>query len=387
MTRNPSGRSLDIPPFLVMDVLERAQQLERAGRSVIHMEVGEPDFQTPECVREAAVRAIRDGETKYTHSQGIPELREVICEHYHARYGVEADPDRIIVTMGTSAALFLIFSALLSGGEEVVMTDPHYACYPNFVSFLGGSPAYCPVYARNGFIPDPSEMKQKITGKTAAVLVNSPANPTGAVLDGPTMERIADLGLPVVSDEIYHGLAYGVKEHTALEFGADTFVLNGFSKLYAMTGWRLGYVIAPERFVRPMQKIQQNFFISAAGFVQKAGIAALRHAGPVVEDMVKTYDSRRRYLVDELRRTGFSVPVDPPGAFYVLVDARHLSGDSHRLAFDILEKTGVAVAPGIDFGAGAEGHLRFSYANSLENLQEGMRRLAGYIGEACHVDL
>jgi aspartate/methionine/tyrosine aminotransferase len=368
-----------------MDVLERAQQMERAGRSVIHMEVGEPDFQTPECVREAAARAIQDGETKYTHSQGMLELRESISEHYYNNYGVEVDPDRIIVTMGTSSALFLTFAALLEGEEEVVMTDPHYACYPNFVSFLGGKPVYSRVYAENGFIPDAEDMSRHVGKRTAALLLNSPANPTGAVFDKKTLEHVTNLGVPVISDEIYHGLVYGVKEHTALEFTADSFVLNGFSKLYAMTGWRLGYVIVPERFVRPMQKIQQNFFISAAAFVQRAGIAALRQAGATVQEMVRTYDNRRKHLLTGLKEIGFQIPVDPLGAYFVLVDAKHLSEDSYNLAFDILERTGVAITPGIDFGPGAEGHLRFSYANSLKNLQEGVNRLAAYIEEAVHV--
>jgi len=364
-----------------MDVLEKAQQMERAGRSVIHMEVGEPDFPTPDCIREAAVRALRDGETKYTHSQGMPDLREAIREYYHNSYGVEVNPDRIIVTSGTSPALFLIFAALLEEGDEVIMTDPHYACFPNFVTFLGGSPVYSRLLAESGFMPDTEDMMDKVGSRTAAVLINSPANPTGAVLGKEALERIAGLGVPVVSDEIYHGISYGVKEHTALEYTKDAFVLNGFSKLYAMTGWRLGYVIVPERFVRPMQKIGQNFYISASAFVQRAGIAALTSAGPQVRAMVSTYDARRRELLNGLRGIGFHIPVDPLGAFYVLVDARHLEEDSHKLAFDILEKTGVAVTPGVDFGPGAEGHLRFSYATSLENLKEGVRRLAEYIGE------
>ncbi|UCG38527.1 MAG: pyridoxal phosphate-dependent aminotransferase [bacterium] len=379
MTRQPSRRSLDIPPFLVMDVLEQAQQMERAGRSVIHMEVGEPDFETPESVTEAGIRALRDGETTYTHSQGLLDLREAIAAHYHERYGVNVDPGCVIVTSGTSPALLLIFAALLESGDEVLMTDPHYACYPNFVSFLGGRPVFSPVHAREGYMPDVEDMAGRVGPRTAAVLINSPGNPTGAVYDAGTMERIAGLGVPVVSDEIYHGLAYGVREHTALEFTGESFVLNGFSKLYAMTGWRLGYVIAPERFVRPMQKIQQNFFISASAFVQRAGIAALTLAGDRVREMVDVYDRRRRVLLEGLRETGFSVPVDPLGAFYVLVDAGHLGQDSHHLAFDILEKAGVAVTPGIDFGSNAEGHLRFSYANSSENLREGIRRLAGYV--------
>ena len=189
------------------------------------------------------------------------------------------------------------------------------------------------------------------------------------------------MGVPVVSDEIYHGLVYETEEHSILEFTEEAFVLNGFSKLYAMTGWRLGYVIAPERFVRPMQKMQQNFFISASAFVQRAGAAALRHTQKEVREMVLTYDSRRRLLLEGLRRIGLPVPVDPKGAFYVLVDARHLDTDSYRLAFDILERAGVAVTPGIDFGPAAEGHLRFSYANSAENLTEGISRLAQYVSE------
>jgi len=385
--RNPSRRSLDISSFIVMDVLEKAQQMEREGRSVIHMEIGEPDFDTPECVREAAVMAIRAGETRYTHSLGILELREAISEHYELRYGVRVDPDRVIVTPGTSPALLLIFAALLEMGGQVLMSDPHYACYPNFVTFLGGRPVYSPVFAQNGYLPDLDDMVDRIKPDTAAILINSPGNPTGAVLDARILQGIADMGVPVVSDEIYHGLVYDTKEHSILEFTEEAFVLNGFSKLYAMTGWRLGYVIAPERFVRPIQKIQQNFFISATAFVQRAAIAALRDTRSNVQEMVRTYDSRRRLLLSGLRQIGLSVPADPQGAFYVLVDARHLDHDSYRLAFDILERVGVAVAPGIDFGSAAEGHLRFSYANSSENLSEGIRRLSEYLKEVGNGDI
>lgn len=385
--RNPSRRSLDISSFIVMDVLEKAQQMEREGRSVIHMEIGEPDFDTPECVREAAVMAIRAGETRYTHSLGILELREAISEHYELRYGVRVDPDRVVVTPGTSPALLLIFAALLEAGGQVLMNDPHYACYPNFVTFLGGRPVYSPVFAQNGYLPDLNDMIGRIKRDTAAILINSPANPTGAVLDDRILQGIADMGVPVVSDEIYHGLVYDTKEHSILEYTEEAFVLNGFSKLYAMTGWRLGYVIAPERFVRPIQKIQQNFFISAAAFVQRAAIAALRDTRSNVQEMVRTYDSRRRLLLSGLRQIGLSVPVDPQGAFYVLVDTRHLDHDSYRLAFDILERVGVAVAPGVDFGSAAEGHLRFSYANSSENLSEGIRRLSEYVREVENGDI
>ena len=379
--RQPSERSRNIPPFIVMDVLEKAQQMERAGRSVIHMEVGEPDFETPEVIRRAATEALDRGETNYTHSLGLLELREAISEHYGHRYGVEVDPDCVLVTSGTSPALFLIFAALLEPGDGVVMNDPHYACYPNFVSFLGGRPLFSPVHAVDGFMPDVQDMARLVRSDTAAVLINSPGNPTGAVWPSESLEEIAQLGVPVVSDEIYHGLVYGTRERSILEYTDEAFVLNGFSKLYAMTGWRLGYVIAPPRFIRPMQKIQQNFFISAASFVQRAGIAALNEAGPDVEEMVRIYDERRQLLVEGIREIGLPVPVEPQGAFYVLVDARQLGADSYKLAFDILERAGVGVTPGIDFGEGAEGHLRFSYANSSENLREGIRRLATYVEE------
>jgi len=385
--RKPSRRSLDIPSFIVMDVLEKAQQMEREGRSVIHMEIGEPDFETPETVREAAIRAVGEGETRYTHSLGILDLREAICDHYELRYGVRIDPGRVIVTPGTSPALLLVFAALLEAGGQVLMSDPHYACYPNFVTFLGGNPVYSPVSANNGYLPDLTDMAGRIRPQTAAILINSPGNPTGAVLDAGILKGIAAMGVPVVSDEIYHGLVYDTVEHSILEFTDDAFVLNGFSKLYAMTGWRLGYIIAPERFVRPIQKMQQNFFISAAAFVQRAAIAALTDTRDQVQEMVRTYDDRRRLLVSGLRGIGLPVPVDPQGAFYVLVDARHLDTDSYRLAFDILEKAGVAVAPGVDFGSAAEGHLRFSYANSSENLSEGIRRLAGYLREVTNEDV
>ncbi len=385
--RQPSERSLNLPSFIVMDVLERAQQMEREGRSVIHMEIGEPDFDTPEVVRRAAMEAIERGETKYTHSLGLMELREAISWHYEERYRVKIDPGHIIVTPGTSPALLLIFAALLETGSEILMNDPHYSCYPNFVSFLGGVPVYSPVFAQSGYFPDVEDMTSRIGPSTAGVLINSPGNPTGAVLDTEMLEAIASMGVPIISDEIYHGLVYDTVEHSILQFTEEAFVLNGFSKLYAMTGWRLGYVIAPERFVRPMQKIQQNFFISASAFVQRAGIAALTLAGSQVEEMVSTYNSRRRLLLNGLREIGLPVPVDPQGAFYVLVDARHLDSDSYKLAFDILEKAGVAVTPGIDFGSAAEGHLRFSYANSSENLSEGIRRLSEYISGVTRGDI
>ena len=374
-----SRKAREIPSFIVMDVLERATELERQGRNIIHLEVGEPDFPTPQCICEAARKAMKQGKTHYTHSLGIIELREAVCEHYREKYGVGIFPDQVIITSGTSPALFIIFSVLLDPGDEIIMPDPHYPCYPNFVSFLGGRPVFVNIDEDNGFLLDPDEINKRKGPKTKAVLINSPSNPTGAVLPGELIKKIAALGLPVISDEIYHGLVYGEKEHSVLEYTDNAFVLNGFSKLYAMTGWRLGYLIAPPEYVRPMQKLQQNFFISAGSISQWAGIAAFKKAGPDVEKMKKTYDARRRFMIKKIRETGFDIKIEPAGAFYLLINAKHIRADSYDLAFEILENAGVGVTPGIDFGKNAEGYIRLSYANSLENIKEGLNRIKEFL--------
>jgi aspartate/methionine/tyrosine aminotransferase len=273
----------------------------------------------------------------------------------------------------------MVFSTLLDPGDEVIISNPHYPCYPNFARFLGAAPAFVDVHEEEGFQYRPEEIQKRIGQRTQAVLINSPANPTGNVLSSHRMKAIAELGLPIIADEIYHGLVYGEKEHTILEFTNEAFVLNGFSKAFAMTGWRLGYVIAPPESVRALQKIQQNLFISAGSVSQWAGVTALAEAGPDVERMRATYDKRRTFMVARLRDLGFGLPVEPAGAFYILVNAKHLAESSYDLAFEILEKAGVGVSPGIDFGANAEGYLRFSYANSLENIQEGLNRIEGFL--------
>jgi (5-formylfuran-3-yl)methyl phosphate transaminase len=369
----------EIPPFVVMDILERAHELEREGRRIVHLQIGEPDFPTPGCICDAACEAIRGGETHYTHSLGLIELREAICAHYLEKYGVTIEPDRILVSSGTSPALFLIFAALLEAGDEIIMSDPHYPCYPNFASFLGGRAVPVRTEEADGFQLRAEEIKKEIGPKTKGILINSPSNPTGNLLSAKRMEEIAGLGPPIISDEIYHGLVYGEKEHSILEFTDNAFVLNGFSKAYAMTGWRLGYLIAPRVFVRPLQKMQQNFYISAGSVSQWAGVAALTQAGPDVERMKAVYDERRRYMIQRVRELGFGLKVEPAGAFYMLANARHLSPNSYELAFEILEEAGVGVSPGIEFGKNAEGYLRFSYANSLENIKEGLDRIEAFI--------
>ncbi len=379
-----SRRTEEMTSFIVMDVLERANEMERAGVDIVHLEVGEPDFDTPPCVKEAACKALDDGHTHYTHSLGLFELREAIGEYFLKTYNVSVDPNQIIVTSGSSPAIFLVFSALLEKGDQVIISDPHYACYPNFIKFVDGVPVTISVYEEDGFQYRPEAIREKISPKTKAIFINSPSNPTGNLLSEKRMREIATMvekpGSPyIVSDEIYHGLVYEGKEHSILEFTDRAFVMNGFSKAFAMTGLRLGYVIAPREFIRSMQKISQNFFISANAMVQKAGIAALKEAGDDVARMQKIYNERRQFMIRRLKQLGFGITVEPTGAFYVFANAKHLSGDSYNLAFDILEKAHVGVAPGIDFGQNGEGYLRFSYANSLQNIEEGMNRLQKYL--------
>lgn len=368
-----------ITSFIVMDVLERARELERQGIDVIHLEVGEPDFDAPQCVTDAACAALQEGHTHYTHSLGEMGLREAICTYYLERYDVAVHPDQVVVTSGTSPAMLLAFSALLEPGEEVILSDPHYACYPNFIKFVQGIPICVPVYEEDGFQYRPEDIRFKITDRTKGIFLNSPSNPTGNLLSASRMRAIAEFSPLIISDEIYHGLVYEGQEHSILEFTDHAIVFNGFSKLYAMTGLRLGYLIAPKSFIRPIQKMQQNFFISANSVVQRAGIAALQGAEADVARMRSIYNERRVYMVGRLRELGFGITVEPTGAFYVFANAKHLSSDSYALAFDILENAHVGVTPGIDFGRNGEGYLRFSYANSIENIAEGLDRIARYI--------
>jgi len=374
-----SKRAQEIPPFIVMDVLEKAQELERMGERVIHLEVGEPDFDTPECINEAGYRAICDGKTHYTHSLGLLELREAIAEDYWKKYRVKISPEQILIASGTSPAMLLLFSALLEEGDEVILSNPYYPCYPNIIRFVGGSPVFVDVMEEEGFQYLPEMIEDKLSPRIKGIMINSPSNPTGNVMDAERMAEIAKFSPFIISDEIYHGLVYEGEAHSVLEFTDHAFVINGFSKLYAMTGWRLGYVIAPKEFIRPMQKMQQNLFISASSFAQWGALSGLKEAEKDIQKMKEIYNQRRRFLVPRLKELGFGITVEPTGAFYILANAKRFSNDSYRLAFDILTEAKVGVAPGIDFGTNAEGYLRFCYANSMENILEGMNRLQRYL--------
>jgi len=378
--RERTDRLSELRPFIVMEVLEKALALEREGRSIIHLEVGEPDFPTPPRIVRTATEALARGETHYTDSRGIGELRAAVARYHGRKYGSRISEERVLVTMGTSPAMLLVLSLLIEEpGDEVIIGNPGYPCYPNFIRYLRGVPRSIRVLEGDGFQLRPDDVRKAIGPRTRGVIVNSPSNPAGTLIPKDDLAEICGLGVPVISDEIYHGLVYGDTEHSALEFADDAFVLNGFSKLFAMTGWRLGYIIAPARHMRRLQILQQNFFICPNSFVQRGGIAALTEEHPELEDMKRQYDARRRYLWEALPKLGLVCPVEPKGAFYFFVNANHIEKDSYRLAFDILDTAGVAVTPGIDFGEHGEGYLRISYANSLENVIEGIRRLSRYL--------
>jgi aspartate/methionine/tyrosine aminotransferase len=379
----PSRRALAIEPFLAVEIGERAGELERQGRDVVHLEFGEPDFEAPPVVRDALEKALKDGHTKYTPGPGILPLREAIADHYLETYGVRISPDQVLVTPGTSPAMLLLFGHLLDPGDEVVLSDPYYACYPNFIRYADGVPVYVGVTEAEGFQYRPEAIRAHVGPRTRAVVVNSPANPTGTVLGAERLAGVVDVagrgGAAVVSDEIYHGLSYEDRDRSVLEFTDRAFVLNGFSKAFAMTGWRLGYLVAPMDHVRSIQRLFGNFFISTNEFVQWAGVAALREAKDEVRRFRAVFDERRRATIAGLRSIGLGVGFEPTGAFYVLANARRFTSDSRRFALDLLEETHVAVTPGVAFGANAEGYLRISYAASLDRIQEGLGRLGRFL--------
>jgi aspartate/methionine/tyrosine aminotransferase len=372
-------RTREIEPFLAVEVFQRAQAMEREGIDVIHLEFGEPDFETPPVIREAAEKALKDGRTRYAHTLGILPLREAIAEHYYTRYGVRVSPDQILVTAGTSPAMLLLFTALLDPGDQVILSDPYYACYPKFVKFAEGEPVFVPVAEDDAFQFRAEAVRDRLTARTKGILINSPANPTGTVLTADRMAALARLGPWMISDEIYHGLTYEGPEHTVLEFTDHAFVLNGFSKAFAMTGWRVGYLIAPMEFMRTLTAMHGNFFISTNEFVQWAALAALREAQEDSARFRRIFDERRRAMVAGLRRIGLGVGAVPTGAFYVLANARRYTADSLAFAFEILGQAHVGVTPGVDFGPNAEGYLRFSYSNSLERIEEGLSRIGRFL--------
>jgi len=365
--------------FIVMDVLERANELQREGIDVIHLEVGEPDFDMPDCIAQAAIEAHQNGTTHYTHSLGDPLLRSAISNFYKSEYNVTVDPECVLVTSGSSPAILMTLMLLCQVGDEVIMSNPGYPCYRNFALACNAEPVCVSLHAECDFQYDIDEIKMKITTKTRAIFVNSPMNPTGTLVADEVYKQLAELDIPIISDEIYHGLVYDGKARSVLEFTDKAFVVSGFSKRFAMTGLRLGYLIAPKQYMRKLQILQQNLFICAPSTAQKAGIAALEKSAPDVARMRSVYNERRIYIIERLQNMGFIIHTEPRGAFYVFCDARKFTTDSYKFAFDVLEKAHVGITPGVDFGTVGEGFVRFSYANSIDNIKTAMDRLEVYL--------
>ena len=382
MTVKTAARLQNIQPFHVMALLARARELESAGRSIIHMEIGEPDFVTPQPLIDAGIRALQDGKTHYTPATGLWTLREKIAGFYQSRYGVSVDPERVVVTPGASAALQLVLAALINSGEQVLLSDPGYPCNRNFVYLLNGEPVGLPVDASTGYQPAPQQVSENWSSRTRALLVASPSNPTGTLLDDNTLRAYYDVthrqGGSLIVDEIYHGLTYAGPAQTALAVADDVFVINSFSKYFGMTGWRLGWLIAPRDVVPEVDKLSQNLFLAAPTVAQYAALHAFDDEVIALLDARRDeFCLRRDYLLPALRDLGFDVPVTPDGAFYLYAGCSRFTDDSYSFTESLLEEAGVAITPGIDFGNNQpERHVRFAYTTSLENLQEGVRRLA-----------
>ena len=364
-----SKRAHETSPFLAMDVFKKANRMD----DVVHLEVGEPDFEPPDYVTETAVESLRAGNTNYTDAGGKPELRTAISAYYDRTYGVDVSPERIFVTAGSSPGLLLACLAALDPGDEVVLTDPHYACYPNFVRQADATVRTVPLAPDDGFAFRWGPLTAALSDAPAAMLLNSPANPTGSVLDGDTLSELVELATAsdttVIADEIYHGLDYDVDAHSVLEYTDEAFVTDGFSKRFGMTGWRLGWVVVPDAYVDAVRRLAQNLFICAPSFTQDAGRVALERGDDHVAAVREVFRDRRDYLVEAVDEWGLGLDYTPGGAYYLLVDVSELPGDALDVAELFLEDAGVALTPGVDFGPGAEQYLRVSYATSQENLE------------------
>ncbi|MCU7845164.1 MAG: pyridoxal phosphate-dependent aminotransferase [Candidatus Thiodiazotropha sp. (ex Monitilora ramsayi)] len=374
-----------IAPFYVMDLLAQARKLEAEGHSIIHMEIGEPDFDTPAPIIAAGQRALAEGQTHYTPARGLPALRQSIADFYLERYGTPVDPERIIVTPGSSGALQLVLSVLINPGESVLMADPGYPCNRHFVELVDGKPLSVPVGPESGYQLTAELVESAWQPDTKAVLIASPSNPTGTLVSDSEMQRLHEtvkrLGGILIVDEIYQGLVYGMAGGTALRFAGDIFVINSFSKFFGMTGWRLGWLVAPQPFIDPLDRLAQNIFLSAPTLSQFAALSAFSpEVLAILEERRQAFETRRDFLLPALRELGFSIPVTPQGAFYLYAGCEKISDDSRTLAKDLLEQAGVAVTPGLDFGAHQpEAHLRFAYTTDLEKLSEGVERIRRFI--------
>lgn len=379
-------RMRGIANFHVMEVLARARALEAQGRSIVHMEIGEPDFATPRTICEAGIRALQKGELYYTPALGLPELREKISGFYKSRYGVDVSPARVVITSGSSGALLLTIAVLVNPGDQVLMADPGYPANRHFVRMMEGEPVGVAVGADSNYQLTAELLEQHWGSRTIGAILASPSNPTGTLVPAASMREMAALAErrngALIVDEIYHGLVYDDSVETALGVSENVFVINSLSKYFEMTGWRLGWLVAPERYVGEIDKLSQNIYLAAPTPSQYAALAAFEPETLAVLDARRDeFKARRNYLVPALRALGFDIPQMPQGAFYIYAGCGGLTRDSHAFALDLLEKAGVAITPGIDFGDNApQRHVRFAYTQSIEKLQEGVRRIAAYLG-------
>ncbi|WP_136415060.1 pyridoxal phosphate-dependent aminotransferase [Herbaspirillum sp. ST 5-3] len=382
-----ASRLANIAPFHVMELAKMATELERQGRSIIHMGIGEPDFTAPPPVIEAATRAMADGKLQYTSAVGIPSLRQAISAHYERVYGLDIAPSRVIVTAGASAALLLACAALVERDAEVLMPDPSYPCNRHFVAAFEGVAKLIPSGPEDRFQLSDATVCDQWSPATRGVLLASPSNPTGTSIPHDELAKIVASvrerkGFTIV-DEIYQGLTYDETPFSALSLGEDVIVINSFSKYFNMTGWRLGWLVVPERMVPQVEKLAQNLFICASSIAQHAGVACFSPESIAIYERRKAEFKRRRdYIVPALRELGFKVPVTPDGAFYVYADCSSLSDDADRLTIEMLNKAGVVLVPGLDFGPyTARQYIRLSYATSMDNLREAVGRLTSFFAQ------
>ena len=380
-----AARVRDIEPFHVMEVQTAARALEAAGRDIVHMEIGEPDFPTPQPVLDAARRAIAAGDLYYTSALGLPELRAAIARHYGEHYGVDVEPERVVVTSGSSAALLLVMALCVDRDDEILLADPGYPCTRHFVRVMEGKPVGIPVGPGTRYQPTAELIERHWGPRTRGALIATPSNPTGTTLQADEMRRIheavASRGGTLIVDEIYLGLTYGETPRSVLALAQDAFVVSSFSKYFNMTGWRLGWIVAPGRHVRSLEKLAQNLYISPAAPSQRAALACFEPAtAEIVERRRRAFETRRNFLVPALRELGFGVPVMPTGGFFVYADCSRFSDDSERFCREVLEGAGVAFTPGIDFGAHrAREHVRMAYTIDERRLEEGVSRLRRFL--------
>jgi aspartate/methionine/tyrosine aminotransferase len=371
----------EIEPFRVVEVLARATQLATAGRDIVHMAAGEPDFATAAPIIEAGRAALARGATYYSQAAGIPELREALSRYYADDYGLDIAPERIMVTPGASGALLLISALLMNPGDGMLMTDPGYPCNRHFLRLVEGCGQLVPVGAASNYQLNAALVAANWQANTIGAMVASPANPTGTAL---SREELAALSLEVrsrngylVVDEIYHGLGYDAPTPSVLEVDPDAFVINSFSKYFGMTGWRLGWLVAPEAAVAEMEKLAQNFFISMSTMAQYAALAAFEpETRAILDERRDIFASRRDYLFPELQELGFEIPQHPDGAFYIYANIERFSDNSQQFCMDLLEQHGIAITPGADFGHNRRNQfVRFSYTTGMQRIEEAVVRL------------